>query len=82
MSYQSYPVAVLGGSAVGKTALCTRIINNTFSEEYTRTIGASFGSISYNEDKVTVWDLCLSTYFQVTHEKQAMRDITPSSPCT
>ena len=54
-------VLVIGESATGKTALVSRIVDNSFNEQYKATIGCEFGFKVVDMDgesvRVQLWDL-------------------------
>ena len=54
------PIMVIGGSAVGKTSICRRFVNNCFSSETHATIGIDYFSkfvcIHGHNVKLQIWD--------------------------
>ena len=55
-------IEIIGDSKVGKTTILSRIIKNTFKEEYIPTVGYEFNTylIKVNEIvlKMQIWDMC------------------------
>ena len=55
-------IEIIGDSKVGKTTILSRIIKNTFKEEYIPTVGYEFNTylIKVNEIvlKMQMWDMC------------------------
>ena len=62
MSY-SYKITLLGDSAVGKTSLVQRFVEDTFAEDYQPTLGTDFYAKSVYlpeidiEFNLTIWDI-------------------------
>ena len=60
-SISEFKIVILGDLAVGKSSIANRYIQNTFSDKYVATIGASFYAknikLSNNElIKIHIWD--------------------------
>ena len=57
----NFKITVVGDGGVGKTSLIKRFTQNTFSENYIKTIGAQFSKLSkiINEDIINLifWDI-------------------------
>ncbi|MFX1255300.1 MAG: Rab family GTPase [Promethearchaeota archaeon] len=57
---RNYKVAIVGEAAVGKTALCTRLVQNHFSRDYTMTIAllTHIYSTTIDDEKasISLWD--------------------------
>jgi small GTP-binding protein len=57
----TFKITVIGDGGVGKTSLIQRFTQNTFSEDYIKTIGAQFSKLSkiINDDIVILifWDI-------------------------
>ena len=57
----TFKITVVGDGGVGKTSLIKRFTQNTFSEDYIKTIGAQFSKLSkiINEDIINLifWDI-------------------------
>jgi small GTP-binding protein len=57
----NFKITVIGDGGVGKTSLIKRYTQNTFSEDYIKTIGAQFSKLSriINDDIVNLifWDI-------------------------
>lgn len=57
----AFKISVIGDGGVGKTSLIKKFTQNTFSEDYVKTIGAQFSKLSkiINEDIINLifWDI-------------------------
>jgi small GTP-binding protein len=57
----TFKITVIGDGGVGKTSLIKKFTQNTFSEDYIKTIGAQFSKLSkiINEDIINLifWDI-------------------------
>ena len=57
----SFKITVVGEGRVGKTSLIQKFTNNSFNEDYLKTLGASFSvyksSINNDAIKLIIWDI-------------------------
>ena len=68
----SYKVIIIGPSAVGKTSLLNRFVNNQFALKYKLTIGVDFltKNVEYQPSKVVklhIWDIGAQERFKFLH---------------
>ena len=59
--HYSFKITVIGEGRVGKTSLIQKFTNNSFNEDYLKTLGASFSIyenfIDDDEIKLIIWDI-------------------------
>ena len=49
-------IAILGESAIGKTSIAYRLVNDVFNPNHGSTIGAAFNHFRYKDIKIDMWD--------------------------
>mmetsp|Transcript_15818 Transcript_15818/g.30920 ORF Transcript_15818/g.30920 Transcript_15818/m.30920 type:complete len:93 (+) Transcript_15818:84-362(+) len=68
MSQMAFKVVLLGEGRVGKTSLCLRYVQNSFSDKQKSTITATyldkFLNIGQKSVKLMIWDTAVQTKFQ------------------
>ena len=60
-----FKITLLGEGAVGKTAIKTRYLGDTFKKNYTITIGADFALATQGEYVLQIWDLAGQETFEL-----------------
>ena len=59
-------ILVDGGENTGKSSIVIRMCDNTFTDEYTPTIGVEFRFIQYGNVKLQIWNVSGSERFRAT----------------